>query len=617
MAGYNELRGLRVKYLSADPANPEDGQVWYNSTTGNLRVQGIGVGAWSSSAPLSTGRNVADAFGTLSAGVYVGGQPSSPFYNLVEEYNGTGWSSGTNYPQNKTAGGAAGTLTAGLVAGGNTPPFTTTANQYDGSTWTATGSLPTAADNIGSCGTETQSNVIMALGRIPSTGNGGNNTTAIYNGSTFSAGPNINTGRLFGPGGGSGTGTAGLIFGGFIDPTPNSMTNTEEYDGSSWTVGGSLNNSSGLNTGWGIQTNTIAQSDASTRTATEQYNGTSWTSLPNLANTSGGYANSAGATGNAGWITALSPTLNKTEEWNFSLTTITPAAWSSGGALPKEQGQGGGCGTQNAGLTCGGLTPASPPLSELTDTFEYDGSAWSSGGSLPFARRNNSTFGIQTSALTVGDLNPVSNATDIYNGSTWTSGTNYPASVSNTGAAGTTAAGLIWGADQDPGFLSTTNEYNGSWTAGGALPAAKSNVACAGTQTAGLSVGGYEGPSSPTATVVNTSIEYDGSTWTSGGTDVIARYNAGGAGIQTSALIFGGNTPSNIAQATLYDGTSFATQPSLGTARFFQTQGLGATSSAALGAGGQSTVRVSITEEFTGGSPITPTGAQASTLTTS
>jgi hypothetical protein len=42
MAGYNEIKGLRVKYLSADPSNAENGQVWYNSTSGNLRVQGIG-----------------------------------------------------------------------------------------------------------------------------------------------------------------------------------------------------------------------------------------------------------------------------------------------------------------------------------------------------------------------------------------------------------------------------------------------------------------------------------------------------------------------------------------------------------------------------------------------
>ena len=43
MAGYNTIHGLKVKYLSADPANPEDGQVWYNSSTGNLRVDGIAL----------------------------------------------------------------------------------------------------------------------------------------------------------------------------------------------------------------------------------------------------------------------------------------------------------------------------------------------------------------------------------------------------------------------------------------------------------------------------------------------------------------------------------------------------------------------------------------------
>ena len=54
MAGYNTIRGLRVKYLSADPANPEAGQVWYNSTTGNLRVDGIALAAsWASSISLT------------------------------------------------------------------------------------------------------------------------------------------------------------------------------------------------------------------------------------------------------------------------------------------------------------------------------------------------------------------------------------------------------------------------------------------------------------------------------------------------------------------------------------------------------------------------------------
>ena len=131
---------------------------------------------------------------------------------------------------------------------------------------------------------------------------------------------------------------------------------------------------------------------------------------------------------------------------------------------------------------------------------------------------------------------------------------------------------------------------------------ARSNSACAGTQTAGLSVGGLVGPAAPSAPVVASSIEYNGSSWTAGGTDTTSRYNAGAAGIQTSALIFGGITPPGglISNASLYDGTSFVTQPSMGTARFLQTQGLGATSTVALAAAGQTTTRVATVEEFTG-----------------
>jgi len=99
MAGYNELRGLRVKYLSADPANPEDGQVWYNSTTGNLRVQGIGVGVWSSGAPLTSGpRDSLAGAGTQTAALAAAGRNNSPGsttqFSNTDEYNGSGWSAG-------------------------------------------------------------------------------------------------------------------------------------------------------------------------------------------------------------------------------------------------------------------------------------------------------------------------------------------------------------------------------------------------------------------------------------------------------------------------------------------------------------------------------------------
>ena len=320
MAEYREIQGAAVQSLASNTGTIE-GQIWYDNVNGAFKLQSVTTaGAWATGGNLSTGRNISDSFGTKTAGAYVGGQPSTPYYNLVEEYDGTSWTAGTVYPQNKTSGGTAGTLTAGLVAGGNVPPFTTTANQYDGTTWTGTGPLPTAADNIGPCGADTISDVIMALGRIPSTGNSGNNTTATYNGATFSSGPNINTARMFGVGSGAGTGTAGLIMGGFIDPSPNAMTNCEEYNGSSWSTVNPLNTVSGLNSGFGTQTSAIMQVNSpgpGNRTGIERYDGTSWTTVAALPiGPNGGYASSTGSSASAGgWFSGLGASLNGTNEW--------------------------------------------------------------------------------------------------------------------------------------------------------------------------------------------------------------------------------------------------------------------------------------------------------------
>ena len=122
MAGYNEIRGLRVKYLSDDPANAENGQVWYNSTTGNLRVQGIeGAGAWSSGGNLNVGRGATGGIGTQTAGLCCSGQISpgpSNNTNSTEEYNGSSWTATGNVGTSRYTMGAAGTQTAGLISMG-------------------------------------------------------------------------------------------------------------------------------------------------------------------------------------------------------------------------------------------------------------------------------------------------------------------------------------------------------------------------------------------------------------------------------------------------------------------------------------------------------------------
>ena len=333
MSSYKEIVGQKITKVSSDPSNPKTGQMWYNSATGNLRGIAITEG-WSSGGPLSTGRYLSGSLGTQTAGVQIAG--STPPGNLanVEHYNGTGWSEETNYPSAGQQISGAGTQTAGIAYGGSTPSQTANAFDYNGTAWTAANSLPYTANNIASCGLA-KTSVIGAVGRDGSSGNAGTNKSITFDGTNFANGPNINTTRMFNNSSGAGTGTAALIVGGFIDPSPNAMTNCEEYDGSSWTATGTLNVATGFASAFGIQTNAVAQTNGSNYVETEAYNGSTWSSLPNMSVSSPGglYGSSAGSTGNAGWVSSMGPAYSATEEFNKSVDVITSAAWASGGNL--------------------------------------------------------------------------------------------------------------------------------------------------------------------------------------------------------------------------------------------------------------------------------------------
>ena len=138
MAGYNTIRGLKVKYLSADPSGAENGQVWYNSTTGTLRVKGIGVAAWSSAAPIVTARASMTGFGVQTATVLAGG---TPYTAATEEYNGSGWTAGGALNVARRSNAGLGIITAGMSLGGYAGPPTNSdinsSEEYDGSSWTA------------------------------------------------------------------------------------------------------------------------------------------------------------------------------------------------------------------------------------------------------------------------------------------------------------------------------------------------------------------------------------------------------------------------------------------------------------------------------------------------
>ncbi|MGB0602354.1 MAG: hypothetical protein ACPGNS_01995, partial [Candidatus Poseidoniaceae archaeon] len=78
----------------------------------------------------------------------------------VEEYNGTSWTSGGAIPTATTTMGGGGPQTAAIAHGGNTPgddreneSFT-----YDGSSWTATPDMPTNSGSGRGFGTHEYSN---------------------------------------------------------------------------------------------------------------------------------------------------------------------------------------------------------------------------------------------------------------------------------------------------------------------------------------------------------------------------------------------------------------------------------------------------------------------------
>ena len=148
MSTYRTLKGYSVKKVSSDPSNTQRGQIWYNSTTRQIKFTGNIGGAWASGGNMSTGRGgFNNSFGTQTAALAVGGEktPGGSQQTAVEEYNGTSWTSGGAIPTATTTMGGGGPQTAAIAHGGNTPgddreneSFT-----YDGSSWTATPDMPT------------------------------------------------------------------------------------------------------------------------------------------------------------------------------------------------------------------------------------------------------------------------------------------------------------------------------------------------------------------------------------------------------------------------------------------------------------------------------------------
>ena len=418
----------------------------------------------------------------------------------------------------------------------------------------------------------------------PSTGIDGqmwyNSTTGAIRGlavlEAWSAGASTATSKQ--RSGGCGTQTAGLNCGGFAAP-PNGAAHdgTEEYNGSGWSTGGTLNTARGNTKLVGTQTAAVYFGQNSPNTGvTEEYNGTAWTTVNPMANAinyrSGcGIQTAALATG--GNVPGTNRS-NLNEEYDGT-------NWSTGGALPQKQSSQGQAGTQTAAINSFGYTnnpvPGNSGDALNAISLEYDGSGWTAGPNgngvvelTGFAMGS----GTQTDAIFAGA--PSTNSCK-YDGTSFTAGPAL-AIAQDSASHGSTSASATWIAKGSPvpsvgnrvqDFNRSTNVITAAaWASGGNLNTARNATAASGTQTAALCAAGQEGPgsSSPSAKTE----EYDGTSWSEQNDLGTARFYISGSGIQTASLAVAGRTGPGPNFATTvveeYDGSSWSEQNDIPTA---------------------------------------------------
>ena len=78
MATYREVKGYSVKSVSSDPSNVKEGQIWYNTASGDFKTIAKVAGAWASGGNLNTASANRGASGTQTAGLVFAGSLNTP-----------------------------------------------------------------------------------------------------------------------------------------------------------------------------------------------------------------------------------------------------------------------------------------------------------------------------------------------------------------------------------------------------------------------------------------------------------------------------------------------------------------------------------------------------------
>tara|TARA_R100001594_G_scaffold96765_1_gene131007 strand:- start:3 stop:1823 length:1821 start_codon:yes stop_codon:yes gene_type:complete len=312
--------------------------------------------------------NQMSGVGQTNALLY-GGGAAPPYSSATEEYNfgintvtAAAWASGGTLPITMRQNMSFGTQTAAINCGGYAPPGTKNDSlSYDGTSWTATPNLNAAARFGGVAGT--QSAGLQFAGIQPDTTLSAN--VQSWNGSTWSNNPyNVSTGTYGNMG--CGTQTAALKIGGAAPGSPSIYATTEEYDGEGWTAGGTMPQGRYGGGGNGLQTTCVfaGGQDATGPSSTScvEYDGSSWTAGGTLLNARGSGAMGAGASSDSALVFGGAPAQSFNEGYDGTAFSARPS-------LATGRGFSGGNGIATAALIVAG----GPPSGTTTNVEEFTG----------------------------------------------------------------------------------------------------------------------------------------------------------------------------------------------------------------------------------------------------
>jgi len=379
--------------------------------------------SWTTLNSMNTGRNGAGFVGTQSLGIYMGGTNPGGRTSAIEEWDGTNWSISSatlSTARNGTVYSKGGSATSSLVAGGYTgTAYTTATEEYNSeinsitqAVWSSGGNYPTNINNLGSATNSTQNASLAFGGNDPL---GRIDTSNEYNGSSWTAGGTMPA--VYGDGMEGGTQTAAFGAGGYQPARTNA---TVEYNGTSWSSGGNLSAVCSQGCGTGTLTAGLVfggEPNPSNIFKTAEYDGTSWTDVNNLNQATTGNATAFGtqtaAIRNRGINPAVSPSFSGTTESydGTSWTTLSDSNFKGRGS--------GGFGTQSDGVSYGGEPAPASPI--LTNTEQWNGTAWDNTANLPdTASYVAGNAGLASAGLSIGGVHPITNVTREFSGQTST-----------------------------------------------------------------------------------------------------------------------------------------------------------------------------------------------------